>query len=84
MTQHKQVEEAASTIARQTDDDALCLLPVPVGILDSVDIPVIVVARNCTVVHFNRAAELVVGCRATDIGNPFTHIRMFKDRHEVY
>ena len=82
MTQHKEVEEAGSTIPRQTDDDALSLLPVPVGILDSIDVPVIVVARNCTVVHFNRAAELVVGCRATDIGHPFTHIRMFKDRHE--
>ena len=81
MTQQKDVEEADSAIARQTEDHGLSH-SVPTNILDSVDVPIIVVARNCTVVRFNRAAESVVGCRATDIGHPFTHIRMFKDRRE--
>lgn len=81
MTQHTEGEEADSVIARQTEDEALSH-SVPTGILDSVEVPIIVVARNCTVVRFNRAAESVVGCTAADIGHPFTLIRMFKDRRE--
>jgi two-component system CheB/CheR fusion protein len=41
-----------------------------IGILDSIDIPIIVVNLDCNVVHFNRAAVESIGVDSTDIGRP--------------
>jgi signal transduction histidine kinase len=41
-----------------------------VGILDSIDVPVVVVGRSCTVARFNRAAAETLGVAPADIGRP--------------
>ena len=41
-----------------------------VGILDTIDIPVVVVGRDCTVARFNRAAAETLGATQSDIGRP--------------
>jgi PAS domain S-box-containing protein len=42
----------------------------PMGILDSVDVPIIVLGRNCSIVCFNRAAADVFRLEASDVGRP--------------
>ena len=42
----------------------------PMGILDSVDVPIVVLGRNCSIVCFNRAAANVFRLEASDIGRP--------------
>lgn len=39
-----------------------------IGILDAVDLPIIVISRDCKVAHINRAATTVFGLKASDIG----------------
>ena len=39
-----------------------------VGILDTIDVPIVVVGRDCKVTRFNRAAAEVLGVSASDIG----------------
>jgi PAS domain S-box-containing protein len=38
------------------------------GLLDAVDLPIIVVNRDCTIVRINRAAITVLGLKLTDVG----------------
>jgi len=39
-----------------------------IGLLDAVDLPIIVISRDCTIARFNRAATTVLGLKATDVG----------------
>src|SRR3984885_8802444 len=39
-----------------------------IGALDAVDVPIIVISRECTVARINRAAMTVFGLRASDLG----------------
>jgi PAS domain S-box-containing protein len=39
-----------------------------VGILDTIDVPIVVVGRNCKIVRFNRAAAETLGAAQSDIG----------------
>src|SRR5580698_4225985 len=39
-----------------------------IGVLDAVDIPIIVISRECTVARINRAAMTVFGLKASDLG----------------
>lgn len=39
-----------------------------IGILDTIDVPIVVVASDCTVSRFNRAAIEVLGLKSSDIG----------------
>ena len=39
-----------------------------IGLLDAVDLPLIVISRDCTIARFNRAARTVLGLKATDVG----------------
>ena len=39
-----------------------------IGMLDAVDLPIIVISRDCKVAHVNRAATTVFGLKALDIG----------------
>ena len=41
-----------------------------IGLLDAVDLPIIVISRDCTIARVNRAATTVLGLKATDIGRP--------------
>jgi PAS domain S-box-containing protein len=41
-----------------------------IGILDAVDLPIIVIGRDCRVARVNRAATTVFGLKASDIGRP--------------
>jgi PAS domain S-box-containing protein len=38
------------------------------GLLDAVDLPIIVISRDCTVARVNRAATTVLGLKPTDVG----------------
>jgi PAS domain S-box-containing protein len=50
-----------------------------VGILDTVDLPIIVVGRDCTLVRFNRAATDTLGLAASDIGRLPSAVAAFAD-----
>src|SRR5579862_8970411 len=39
-----------------------------VGILDAVDVPIIVISRECKVARVNRAAMTVFGLKVSDLG----------------
>ena len=39
-----------------------------ISLLDAVDLPIIVISRDCTVARVNRAATTVLGLKATDVG----------------
>ena len=51
------------------------------GILDTVDVPIVIVNRDCKVVRFNRAASEVLALQTSDIGRlprdirPLAHIK---------
>ena len=40
-----------------------------IGVLDAVDVPIIVISRECTVDRINRAAMAVFGLKASDLGS---------------
>src|ERR1700733_11699371 len=39
-----------------------------ISVLDAVDVPIIVISRECTVARINRAAMTVFGLKASDLG----------------
>jgi len=41
-----------------------------IGILDTIDLPVVVLGRDCKVVRFNQAAGESLGATASDVGRP--------------
>jgi signal transduction histidine kinase len=53
-----------------------------VGILDAVDVPIVVVGRDCKVVRFNRAAE-TLGITPADIGRPTCEMRAVAGLPEI-
>src|SRR5579862_338582 len=40
-----------------------------IGVLDAIDVPIIVISRECTVARINRAAMTVFGLKASDVGS---------------
>ena len=46
-----------------------------VGILDTIDVPIVVVGRDCKVTRFNRAAAEVLGVSTSDIGRQTCNIQ---------
>lgn len=54
-----------------------------VGVLDTLDIPIIIVRRDCTVVRFNQAAADVFGLVSADIGRPLCDSGSLKDVREL-
>jgi PAS domain S-box-containing protein len=54
-----------------------------IGILDSIDIPIVVVGRDCKVMRFNAAAEEVLDLGAPDMGRPTCNVRAFAHLPEV-
>jgi PAS domain S-box-containing protein len=44
------------------------------GLLDAVDLPTIVIRRDCTVARFNRAATTLLGLTASDLGCPVSKL----------
>ncbi|MGA8271480.1 MAG: PAS domain S-box protein [Candidatus Sulfotelmatobacter sp.] len=59
--------------ARVTGGDSTSLQGITtndIDMLDAVDLPIIVIGRDCTVARMNRAATTVLGLRACDVGCP--------------
>src|SRR5436190_17643776 len=54
-----------------------------VGILDTIDAPIIVVDRDFTVVRFNRAARDALGLVSTDIGRRAGSIAVLADANDL-
>ena len=54
-----------------------------VGILDTVDVPIIVITRECTLARFNRAATEAFGVAASDIGRPLSDIAALADARDL-
>src|ERR1700733_1780353 len=44
------------------------------GLLDAVDLPTVVISRDCTVARFNRAATTLLGLTASDLGCPVSNL----------
>ncbi|MGB8988833.1 MAG: PAS domain S-box protein, partial [Candidatus Sulfotelmatobacter sp.] len=44
-----------------------------IGALDAVDVPIIVISRECTVARINRAAMTVFGLKASDLGSSLSN-----------
>jgi PAS domain S-box-containing protein len=49
-----------------------------VGILDTIDVPVIMVHRECKVARFNRAAAETLGATPADVGRPACEMQALK------
>jgi len=54
-----------------------------VGILDTVDVPIIVINRDCTLARVNRAATEAFGVAASDIGRPLSDIAALADAKDL-
>ena len=54
-----------------------------VGILDTVDLPIIVITRVCTLARLNRAATEAFGIGASDIGRPLSDIAALADARDL-
>jgi PAS domain S-box-containing protein len=68
-TVHIEPADACDAQGDAAGPDSLSALIV--GVLDALDLPIIVVRRDCTVVQFNRAAADVLGLTPSDTGRPF-------------
>jgi PAS domain S-box-containing protein len=53
------------------------------GILDTIDVPIVVVGRDCKVTRFNRAAMEVLGVSTSDIGRQTCNIQALTDIPEI-
>ena len=58
----------AANIALDDASSSDLATPEQMDILDAIDLPVVVVSRNCTVTRVNRAAMAVLGLTISDIG----------------
>ena len=54
-----------------------------VGILDTVDVPIVVISRECTLVRFNRAATDAFGVGSSDIGRHLSGIAALADAQDL-
>jgi PAS domain S-box-containing protein len=54
-----------------------------VGILDSIDIPIVVVDRHCKVARFNQAATVTLGIGSSDMGRQTCEIPALADFRDV-
>src|SRR3954468_22592922 len=54
-----------------------------VGILDTVDVPIIVISRECTLARVNRAATESFGVAASDVGRPLSDIAALADAKDL-
>jgi PAS domain S-box-containing protein len=54
-----------------------------VGVLDSIDMPIVVVDVDCKVAHFNRAAAEVFGVASSDIGRRACSVQSLADAPEI-
>ncbi len=58
----------AASIARNDASSSELVAPKHMDVLDAIDLPVIIVSRDCTVTSVNRAAMTVLGLTISDIG----------------
>src|SRR6202453_1895136 len=58
----------AASVARNSAPASELAAPGHMDVLDAIDLPVIIVGRDCTVTSVNRAAMTVLGLTASDIG----------------
>jgi PAS domain S-box-containing protein len=54
-----------------------------VGILDSIDLPIVVVDIDCKVAQFNRAATAVFGVASSDVGRRVCSVQSLADAPEI-
>lgn len=54
-----------------------------VGILDTIDVPIVVVGRDCRVARFNRAAAEAFGVNASDVGRRTCNMQALADIPEI-
>jgi PAS domain S-box-containing protein len=54
-----------------------------VGVLDSIDMPIVVVDVDCKVAHFNRAATEVFGVATSDVGRRACSVQSLADAPEI-
>lgn len=60
----------AASIGRNDASSSELVAPKHMDVLDAIDLPVIIVSRDCTVTSVNRAAMTVLGLTISDIGRP--------------
>jgi PAS domain S-box-containing protein len=72
MTMERLALIGGSTFQAFNEDDAVTNTAATdlIGILDTVDVPIVVVRRDCAIAFFNKAAEDVLGLSSLDIGRP--------------
>jgi hypothetical protein len=57
--------------------------PEIIAILDTIDVPIVVVARDCTLIRFNRAALEALALARTDIGRRLSAIAALTDVKDI-
>jgi PAS domain S-box-containing protein len=50
-----------------------------ISILDTIDVPIVVVGRDCCVSRFNRAAIEILGVASSDVGRHLSHMQALSD-----
>jgi PAS domain S-box-containing protein len=53
------------------------------GILDALDIPIIIVGRDCKIFRFNQAAESVFGLKGSDLGRLPSNVRRLNELQDI-
>jgi PAS domain S-box-containing protein len=55
----------------------------PVGILDSIEVPIVVIDADCKVTHFNRAAAETLGVNDSDLGRDAANVIALQTLPEI-
>jgi PAS domain S-box-containing protein len=56
--------------------DKVASHPIGTDIIDSIELPILVVSRDCTIASFNPAAAALLSLGSPDVGQPLSRIRM--------
>ncbi|HTF44164.1 MAG TPA: ATP-binding protein, partial [Terriglobales bacterium] len=76
---HKVQLEIVETSRSQADTESADSASADiVGILDTIDVPVVIVHRDCKVARFNRAAAETLGVTRSDVGRPTCDMQALK------
>jgi PAS domain S-box-containing protein len=76
---HKVQLEIVETSRSQADTESADSASADiVGILDTIDVPVVMVHRDCKVARFNRAAAETLGVTRSDVGRPTCDMQALK------
>jgi PAS domain S-box-containing protein len=76
MTTDRKMFDGGWTVSQEVAGDAATATADVVSILDTVEVPIVLVGRDSLIAHFNKAASDVLGLSPSDIGRPSRDVSM--------